>query len=115
MANPAELDAQSLLDAMDGIAYLVDADGVILAVGAASWSSFAAENSAPFLTVEAVVGSSLFSQVQGRDVQDACRKIHDAVCQERFPVVTYEYRCDAPEAERRMRMSVTPPEDVQAR
>jgi hypothetical protein len=111
MAIPADLDAQRLLDAMDGIAYLVDAGGVILAAGSDSWSRFAAENSAPSLTVETVIGSSLFSQVQGSDVQKACRTIHDAVCRERCPVITYEYRCDAPDAERRMRMSISPVRD----
>jgi PAS fold len=111
MAISADLDAQRLLDAMDGIAYLVDAEGVILAAGTDSWSRFAAENSATSLTVEAVVGSSLFSHVQGSDVQNACRTIHDAVCRERCPVITYEYRCDAPDAERRMRMSISPVRD----
>jgi hypothetical protein len=111
MAIPADLDAQRLLDAMDGIAYLINADGVILAVGSDAWSRFAVNNAAPWLTVEAVVGSSLFSQVQGSEVQSACRRIHDAVCRERCPVVTYEYRCDAPDAERRMRMSISPVRD----
>jgi hypothetical protein len=105
---PGDLGAQQLLDAMDGVAYLIDASGVVLGVGAVAWSRFANENAAPSLTPEAVIGSSLFEQLLGTDVQNACRKIHDAVCQRRRPTVTYEYRCDAPDAERRMRMSIGP-------
>jgi len=111
MAIPGELNAQQLLDAMDGIVYLIDADGIILAVGGEAWRRFAEENSAPWLAPESVVGTSIFSHIHGGGVQDTCRKLHDAVCQERRPAVTYGYRCDAPDAERRMRMSISPVRD----
>ncbi len=106
------LGAQQLLDAMDGIAYIVGQDGRILAIGSASWNSFAAANDAPGLIADAAIGTSLFDQMHGADVRDACRKLHNAVCEKRHRSISYEYRCDAPDTERRMRMSITPVNDA---
>ena len=108
MTLPGDLVAQQLLDAMDGVAYLVDAGGVVLAIGNDAWRDFADRNSASWLTPEAVIGTSLFSHVYGSDVQAACRRFHDAVCLRSHAAITYEYRCDAPGVERHMHMAIRP-------
>ena len=52
---PHQLEVQHLLNAIDGVAYLVDLDGTSLGVGSPSWSRFAIDNAAPWLTPDAVL------------------------------------------------------------
>jgi hypothetical protein len=103
-----DIDTQQLLDAIDGVTYLVDANGIIRAVGAISWKHFAKQNDASELTAASVIGTSVFAGIDGADVRKACERLHNAVCQRQRPVIAYEYRCDAPDVERRMRMSISP-------
>ena len=50
--SPVERVAvESLLDAMEGVAYLLDRDGIIAAVGRDGWGSFAHENDLPLLAM----------------------------------------------------------------
>ena len=99
---------QALLDAIDGVAYVVDRRGIIRAVGTQAWERFAAANSSPELTANRVIGTSLFAGVTGAVVRDVCQRLHGLVCLRRREMITYEYRCDAPDTERRMRMSIRP-------
>jgi hypothetical protein len=99
---------QHLLDALDGVAYLTDPHGRILAVGQPSWQLFAADNAAPWLTADAVVGASLFEAIRGDDVRDAYQRMHDGVLTRRRSEAAFEFRCDSPIAERHMRMAITP-------
>jgi hypothetical protein len=103
-----DIDTQQLLDAIDGVTYVVDASGIIRAIGAISWQRFAAQNDASALTAGSMIGTSVFAGIDGPDVRAACERLHDSVCQGQRPAVTYEYRCDAPDVERRMRMSISP-------
>lgn len=102
------VDTQQLLDAIDGVAYLVDSSGIIHAIGAISWKRFATQNDVPELTVDSVIGTSVFAGIDGSDVRKACERLHDFVFQRKRPVIAYEYRCDGPDVERRMRMSISP-------
>ena len=103
-----DIGTQQLLDAIDGVTYVVDASGIIRAIGAVSWQRFAAQNDASALTADSMIGTSVFAGIDGADVREACERLHDCVCQGQRPAVTYEYRCDAPDVERRMRMSISP-------
>jgi hypothetical protein len=105
------VDPQALLDAIDGVAYLVDECGLIRAIGRASWQRFATANGSPELTADRVIGTSLFAAMAGNAVRDVCKRLHASVCLKQREVVTYEYRCDALSTERRMRMSITPVAD----
>jgi len=98
---------QPLLDALNGVAYLVDRSGSILAVGQPGWSSFAAENGAEHLAAESVIGQSLFSHVAGDAVRQSYRDMHAAVCSGRRPRIVFRYRCDAPDFRREMQMSIS--------
>lgn len=91
---------------MGGIAYLVDEGGTILAVGRGSWEEFAHQNEAESLTPDRVLGRSLFGMFLGEEVRDVYRRLHDAVCRGRRREIGFNYRCDAPETERHMRMSI---------
>jgi hypothetical protein len=104
---PALVTAARLLDAMEGVAYLTDRDAIILAIGQHGWTQFADDNAAPWLTADAVIGTSLLAAMTGDAVRDAYRRLHDAVSSGRRAVTVFEYRCDAPIAERHMRMSIT--------
>jgi hypothetical protein len=88
-----DIDTQQLLDAIDGVTYLVDASGIIRAIGAISWERFAMENDAPELTADAIIGTSVFAGIDGADVREACERLHDSVCQRQRQAITYEYRC----------------------
>jgi hypothetical protein len=96
-----------MLDAIEGVAYLTDRAGTILAVGRRGWTSFAADNAAPWLTADAVVGTSLFAAIHGDAARDAYRRMHAAVAAGRRVETVFEYRCDSPIAERHMRMAIT--------
>jgi len=98
---------QQLLDAMEGVAYLTDPEATILAVGQPGWSLFAADNGAPWLTAEAVIGTSLFAALHDDTLRDTYRRLHAAVVTGRRSETVFEYRCDSPIAERHMRMSIT--------
>jgi hypothetical protein len=108
MAIPDGLNAQQMLDAMDGVAYLVAPDGEILAVGEPDWSVFSRANAAPWLTGAAVVGTSLFAAIAGEQLRDAYRRMHVSVGSGHHPEVGFEYRCDSPTMQRFMRMSIRP-------
>ena len=75
---------------------------------ASSLAAFAMACGVPQLTINSVIGTSLFASMEGAAVRDACRRLHASVCRGRRPVVAYEYRCDAPDMKRRMRMSISP-------
>jgi len=96
-----------LLEALDGIAYLTDREGTILAAGRHGWSSFAAENGAPQLSVESVVGSSMFSHMAGDAVLKAYRDMHAAVWSGQKPRIGFRWRCDSPDVRRDMHMSIS--------
>jgi hypothetical protein len=106
-----QVDSQALLDAIDGVAYVVDRHGLIRAIGTQAWERFASANGSPELTADRVVGTSLFAGVRGTSVRDVCQRLHALVCLRRREMITYDYRCDAPDTERRMRMSIRPMAD----
>jgi hypothetical protein len=98
---------EELLDAVDGIAYAVDADHRIVAVGRRRWDRFAIENGAPELSADHVIGRNLFEFVSGSDVKQAYRDLAARVVSGGEPVVV-NTRCDSPGVARELRLSVAP-------
>lgn len=98
--------ARQLLEAMDGIAYLADLDGIVLAIGSRAWTYFARENGTPGLLPELTIGRSLFDTIRGSEVADTYRKLHAAVASRKRTWIHFDYRCDSPEIERNMRMAI---------
>jgi hypothetical protein len=97
----------AVLRALDGVAYIVAGPGRILAVGAPGWDAFAADTRGGGASAQATIGRNLFEAISSEPVRQAYRHIHAAVLGGRRPYIAFEYRCDAPDLKRQMRMSVT--------
>jgi hypothetical protein len=95
------------LDALDGVAYLVAPSGVILGVGRNGWARFALTVGGDSPSAIDVIGQSLFDMIADDEARSAFRAIHARVASLARSALTYEYRCDAPNLERLMRMSVS--------
>lgn len=96
----------SLLDALDGVAYWTDLDGVIGEVAARGWREAAAGFGAPGLTAASVVGRNLFDMFDGPRVRAVYLDLHRAVASGARPRVTFTCHCDAAETVRQMRMTI---------
>jgi hypothetical protein len=70
---------EDILDAVDGIAYAVDAENRIVAVGRRRWDRFAVENGAPELRAEKIIGRNLFEFVSGSEVRQIYSDLADRV------------------------------------
>lgn len=100
--------AQSLLDALEGVAYIVDLDGCILAIGNSNWNDFAADNGTADLTGISVVGRSIYACISGRDVRESYKTFADVITKREEASISFQYRCDAPEIRRDMRLCISP-------
>lgn len=103
---PTDLPADSWLDALDGVAYLVGLDGTILQVGR-HWDRFAERNDSPQAVAQHVVGRDLFGMIAGDSVRDAYREMHRRIIAEHRDAICFTFRCDAPAMKRTMRMAIT--------
>jgi hypothetical protein len=97
-----------LLNALDGFAYIVAVDGTILAVGEPGWSDFAITNGAPSLIGDAAIGKNLFDTKADDEVLEVQKDLHCRIVEKQRPAISFEYRCDAPDMIRRMRMALRP-------
>ena len=94
----------NLLAAIDGVTYLIAPDGEILA-----FSRGPAPEDDPSVPWDdgAVVGTNLFSAISGDDVRAFYRGLHSRILSHQRPRYGFDYRCDAPDKERSMRMSLS--------
>lgn len=103
------VDTESLLDAIDGIAYLADPKGMIVAVGATAWNQFAQDNGAPHLAKpDGVIGRRLHDFIQGDDVVAFYDRCLSALRRGDRRSVSFGFRCDAPRFRREMSMTISP-------
>jgi hypothetical protein len=100
--------AQTILDAMEGVTYVVDQRGVILAAGHSNWNTFSADNGAPDLDAMSVLGRVLSDSVGGVEVKQSYDVFAHAILSEEQDQITFIYRCDAPEIRREMRLCISP-------
>lgn len=99
----------NVLDAMEGVAYVVRSDGRILAYGRRRWDQFAAENKGEaLLDPDAVLGRNLFDCMAGETLKRSYRQWIAAVLRTKasYPA-TFKYRCDSPTERRELRMSIS--------
>lgn len=100
--------AQTILDSMDGVAYVVDLSGRIVAYGRKRWDLFAERNGAPELIErDRVVGRQWSDFVAGQEVQESYRRYIDALHRDPTEPVTFSFRCDGPAIRRDLHMSIT--------
>ncbi len=102
------LGNMSGLDALDGLAFETDRNGIIKAIGANNWDAFAMDNGAPELTSDAVIGRDLFGFIEGKQVRDQIGQILDWVS--RYPNWAWvlPFRCDSPKCLRNILQSLRP-------
>jgi hypothetical protein len=104
---------QNLLDAMDGIAMILDAELRIIRVGGPNWQKFFDDNPPQSLTVcNRSADSMLNRPVTQFFAGDALRKtftdLFNSVISGTRSLVLVDFRCDAPTLRRDMRLSVRP-------
>lgn len=106
--NVQSLNVQSLMDAMDGIALLLDERLCIAMVGWPNWDRFLKENDAAALPHARVLGRPFPDFLVEGEVRETYAGLLREVRDGRRPEVRLDYRCDAPERARLMRLSVIP-------
>jgi len=98
---------EEFIDAVDGIAYAVDAEYRIIAVGRRRWERFAVENSAPELRADKIIGRNLFEFMTGPELEKTYRDLADRIFSTGEPVVIAA-RCDSPGVARELRLAIAP-------
>jgi hypothetical protein len=84
--------------------YGVDAADLILWADE-RWLAFAMENGAPELTLDSIIGRSLWDFVSGDGTRRLFEEIHARVRQDGKPAIV-PFRCDSPTLQRHMRMKI---------
>lgn len=107
LREAAPLYGRDVMNALEGVVYATDLNGTLTFVAAGAWDEFANGNGAPGLTSDLVLGVSLFDMIDGDEIREAYRALHDDIVAGARARVVFTYRCDGPALERMMRMSVT--------
>lgn len=76
MTPPVTTLRQAFLNALDGVAHLVDGDGCILEVGEPAWSGSLRRYGAPSGGVRAIIGQCLFDATHAAEVRYAYQPLH---------------------------------------
>jgi len=101
--------AFELLDSLDGIAYVIDADGTIIDYNRDGWDRFAGANDGEELcTKEAIIGRHLLDLVSGEDVRLTYHRLIDLLLNGTRDRVSFNFSCDRPASQRKMRLAITP-------
>ncbi|MBM3545956.1 MAG: hypothetical protein FJX54_03300 [Alphaproteobacteria bacterium] len=100
---------QSLLEAMDGVAHVVNRDQVIIACGERNWRHFARENGGKSIADPAqIIGRPIMTFVEGEEVAGAYSGYLGRMFSGDLPRVSFRFRCDAPDMRRDLWMSISP-------
>ena len=104
---------QDLLDAMDGIAMILDHELRITRVGKPNWQRFLDDNTSDVpvprnVAMTDVLGRPVTAFIAGEAVRATYAEMFASVLCGTRPPVQFDYRCDAPELRRDMRLSVGP-------
>ncbi len=98
----------SHLDALDGVVFETDRDGTFQAIGENNWNAFAAQNGAPELKADTIIGRNLFEFIDGPDVRASIKQILDKISHDPNWAWVLPFRCDAPEYHRNICQSLRP-------
>ena len=104
----ANVSEASLLDALEGVAYLADLDGMIRALRSVNWMTTAREaGTADRLAVNDVIGRNLYDIIQGNEVRQWYRNMTARLVGGGERQISFTYRCDQPDMQREMRMCMS--------
>lgn len=103
---------QNLLDAMDGIAMVLDRELRITRIGRPNWQRFLDDNPPrdsvdPDRAQASVLGRPVMEFIAGDEVRGIFAELFSSVLDGKRPALRFDYRCDAPTVRRDMRLSVT--------
>jgi len=102
------LTTTALMNALEGVTYITDPDGIITACGEPGWKrALAASGSKARLDPQQVIGRSLFDCITGEAVRDSYRVHMERAADPRRHARVFLYRCDTPDLIRVMRMAIT--------
>ena len=106
------VNSQSLLDAMDGIALILDADLRIIQLGDPNWQEFLSDNPPPDRALYAGSGMNVLNRritdfFAGEEVRQTFANLFNKVLLGARPYFRVDHRCDSPELRRDMRLSVS--------
>lgn len=98
-----------LIDGMDGIVYMTDAEGTIVAIGTRNWNRFAYENNgAKLVDGRGVIGHSIFDFIEGNEVRWTYHRFFAAILAGRSRRARLVSRCDSPTVKRELWIIITP-------
>ena len=96
-----------LLDALCGVAYVTDYDGILLAYGEENWNDFARHNSPALRNPSSdYIGVSIFEAMAGESVRSGYRSMLRSLIAGERREVSFLYSCQAPETHRLAHMSI---------
>lgn len=100
------VDGRDLLDSLDGVALLLDADCRIVGMGRRNWDRFWQENGGAADAPE-VLGTDVTDHFTAGTVRAAFRLALQDLLAGRRPPIRLSFRCDSPRIRRDMQLSVT--------
>lgn len=99
--------AQDILEAIDGVALIIDQNLIVRRIGWRNWLSFSAKNGG-LVNQPAVLGRVITDFFTEGEVRDTYSKLFFDVLARRRPSIQVGYRCDSATLRRSMRLAVTP-------
>lgn len=100
------MNSQDLLEAMDGVALLLDRDLIVRRVGWRNWNRFWTKNGGAG-DAATVLGRDVTGFFSEGEVRDTYRQLFLGVMAGTRHSVKIDYRCDSPILKRSMRLAVT--------
>jgi hypothetical protein len=101
------VSSQDLLEAIDGVALLIDHNLIVQRIGWRNWNSFWTMNGGAHTPAD-VVGRDLTDFFSEGQVRDSFRTLLLQLVQGKRHVIQTNYRCDSPALRRSMRLTITP-------
>lgn len=93
------------LEGLDGLAYITNFDGDVLARGSRAWRSFAKQNGAPQLRDS--IGTNILSACSDEETANAYRLKYHVLRSGRLGEYAFRYRCDCPDRRREFTMTLS--------
>lgn len=104
-----DVQASQLLNAMKGVAYLLDGAGTITAIGRRNWNAFARANDGGSLADGVgVIGRSLFDFIAGDTVRATWERAFNGIVARNRGCGRVAIRCDSPSVRRDLLVMLTP-------